>query len=101
MRSCTDSAFVNLGILDCTSPETGPSCGRGDPAPPSFFHLESACWRCCNAAEEPVRRTIANTDKLVQSVNKGYGDNTKFNRDISRMITQRRVQRYSQIETTS
>jgi paraquat-inducible protein B len=35
-----------------------------------------------------LRRTIANTDKLIQSVNNGYGDNTKFNRDVGRMIAQ-------------
>jgi paraquat-inducible protein B len=35
-----------------------------------------------------LRRTLANTDKLVQSVNSGYGDNTKFNHDVSRMIVQ-------------
>lgn len=35
-----------------------------------------------------LSRTIANTNKLVQSINTGYGDNTKFNRDVDRMLAQ-------------
>ncbi len=35
-----------------------------------------------------LSRTIGNTSKLVQSVNSGYGDNTKFNRDLDRMLAQ-------------
>ena len=47
MRSCTNSVFVNWGISDCASPATKPPCSRPDTAPPSFSHLESAVWRCC------------------------------------------------------
>lgn len=35
-----------------------------------------------------LTQAIANTNKLVQSVNNGYGDNTKFNRDVERMLAQ-------------
>ena len=40
------------------------------------------------ALTNQLSRTIGNADKLVQSVNSGYGDNTKFNRDIQRMLAQ-------------
>ncbi len=40
------------------------------------------------ALTNDLSRTIANADKLVQSVNSGYGDNTKFNRDVGRMLAQ-------------
>jgi paraquat-inducible protein B len=35
-----------------------------------------------------LTRTVGNANKLVQSVNAGYGDNTKFNRDLDRMMAQ-------------
>lgn len=40
------------------------------------------------ALTNELTRTIGNADKLVQSMNSGYGDNTKFNRDIDRMLAQ-------------
>ena len=40
------------------------------------------------ALTNELTRTVANADKLVQSFNSGYGDNTKFNRDVDRMIAQ-------------
>ena len=33
-------------------------------------------------------RTLANADKLVQSVDNAYGDNTKFSRDLERTMAQ-------------
>ncbi len=40
------------------------------------------------ALTNELSRTIGNADKLVRSLDSGYGDNTKFNRDISRMLLQ-------------
>ena len=35
-----------------------------------------------------LQKTIANANLLVQSVGNGYGDNTKFNRDLERLLLQ-------------
>ena len=35
-----------------------------------------------------LQKTLANTNRLVQSVDSGYGDNTKFNRDLARLLVQ-------------
>ncbi len=40
------------------------------------------------ALTNELTRTVTNTNKLVQSLNTGYGDNTKFNRDVDRMLAQ-------------
>jgi paraquat-inducible protein B len=35
-----------------------------------------------------LQKTLANATKLLQSVDSGYGDNTKFNRDLQRLLLQ-------------
>jgi paraquat-inducible protein B len=35
-----------------------------------------------------LQKTLANANKLVLSLDNGYGDNTKFNRDIDRLLAQ-------------
>jgi paraquat-inducible protein B len=35
-----------------------------------------------------LQKTMANTNRLVQSLDSGYGDNTKFNRDVERLLVQ-------------
>jgi paraquat-inducible protein B len=35
-----------------------------------------------------LQKTLANTNRLVQSAESGYGDNTKFNRDLARLLVQ-------------
>ncbi len=35
-----------------------------------------------------LQKTLANANVLVQSVNNGYGNNTKFNRDLERLLVQ-------------
>jgi paraquat-inducible protein B len=35
-----------------------------------------------------LQKTLANANKLVLSLDKGYGDNTKFNRDLERLVVQ-------------
>jgi paraquat-inducible protein B len=35
-----------------------------------------------------LQKTLANANKLVLSLDNGYGDNTKFNRDLDRLIVQ-------------
>ena len=35
-----------------------------------------------------LQKTLANANKLVLSLDNGYGDNTKFNRDIDRLMVQ-------------
>jgi len=35
-----------------------------------------------------LQKTLANANKLVLSVDSGYGDNTKFNRDMDRLLAQ-------------
>ena len=35
-----------------------------------------------------LQKTLANANVLVQSVGNGYGDNTKFNRDLERLLVQ-------------
>ena len=35
-----------------------------------------------------LQKTLANANKLVLSLDNGYGDNTKFNRDIERLLVQ-------------
>jgi paraquat-inducible protein B len=35
-----------------------------------------------------LQKTLANLNLLVQSVGSGYGDNTKFNRDLGRLLVQ-------------
>lgn len=35
-----------------------------------------------------LQRTLTNTNKLVQSLGTGYGDNTQFNRDLERVLVQ-------------
>jgi paraquat-inducible protein B len=35
-----------------------------------------------------LQKTLANLNQLVQSVGSGYGDNTKFNRDLGRLLVQ-------------
>jgi paraquat-inducible protein B len=35
-----------------------------------------------------LQKTLANLNVLVQSVGNGYGDNTKFNRDLGRLLVQ-------------
>jgi paraquat-inducible protein B len=35
-----------------------------------------------------LQKTLANANKLVLSVDSGYGDNTKFNRDMDRLMVQ-------------
>ena len=35
-----------------------------------------------------LQKTLANANKLVLSLDTGYGDNTKFNRDLERLLVQ-------------
>ena len=35
-----------------------------------------------------LEKTVGNTNQLVVSLNSGYGDNTKFNRDLNRLLVQ-------------
>ena len=35
-----------------------------------------------------LQKTLANANKLVLSLDSGYGDNTKFNRDLDRLLAQ-------------
>src|SRR5262249_6480090 len=35
-----------------------------------------------------LQKTLANANKLVLSLDSGYGDNTKFNRDLERLLVQ-------------
>jgi paraquat-inducible protein B len=35
-----------------------------------------------------LQKTLANANHLVQSVDSGYGDNTRFNRDLARLLVQ-------------
>jgi paraquat-inducible protein B len=35
-----------------------------------------------------LQRTLTNANKLVVSLDSGYGDNTKFNRDLDRLMVQ-------------
>ncbi len=35
-----------------------------------------------------LQKTLTNTNVLVQSLDKSYGDNTKFNRDLGRLLVQ-------------
>ena len=35
-----------------------------------------------------LQKTLANANKLVLSLDSGYGDNTKFNRDMERLLAQ-------------
>ena len=35
-----------------------------------------------------VQKTMANTNRLVVSLDNGYGDNTKFSRDLDRLLLQ-------------
>ena len=35
-----------------------------------------------------LQKTLANTNRLVQSVDNGYGENTQFNRDVGRVLVQ-------------
>ncbi len=35
-----------------------------------------------------LQKTLANTNRLVQSVDSGYGGNTQFNRDLGRLLVQ-------------
>ena len=35
-----------------------------------------------------LQKTLTNANLLVQSVDNGYGDNTKFNRDLERLLLQ-------------
>jgi paraquat-inducible protein B len=35
-----------------------------------------------------LQKTLANANKLVLSLDSGYGDNTKFNRDMDRLLAQ-------------
>ena len=35
-----------------------------------------------------LQKTLANTNKLLLSLDSGYGDNTKFNRDLERLLVQ-------------
>ena len=35
-----------------------------------------------------LQKTLTNANKLVLSLDSGYGDNTKFNRDLERLLVQ-------------
>ena len=35
-----------------------------------------------------LQKTLGNANKLVLSLDNGYGDNTKFNRDLERLLVQ-------------
>jgi paraquat-inducible protein B len=35
-----------------------------------------------------LQKAMANTNKLLVSLDSGYGDNTKFNRDLERLLVQ-------------
>ena len=35
-----------------------------------------------------LQKTLTDTNRLVQSLDTGYGDNTKFNRDLGRLMVQ-------------
>jgi paraquat-inducible protein B len=37
---------------------------------------------------EGLQKTLANANKLLLSLDSGYGDNTKFNRDMDRLLAQ-------------
>jgi paraquat-inducible protein B len=40
------------------------------------------------AAITSLEKTLTNVNKLVLSVNSGYGDNTQFSRDLERLLQQ-------------
>jgi paraquat-inducible protein B len=35
-----------------------------------------------------LQKTLTDTNRLVQSLDTGYGDNTQFNRDLGRLMVQ-------------
>ena len=35
-----------------------------------------------------LQKTVTNANKLLLSLDNGYGDNTKFNRDLERLLVQ-------------
>jgi paraquat-inducible protein B len=35
-----------------------------------------------------LQKTLANANRLVQSIDSGYGGNTQFNRDVGRLLVQ-------------
>ena len=35
-----------------------------------------------------LQKTVTNANRLLQSIDNGYGDNTKFNRDLARLLVQ-------------
>ena len=54
-------------------------------------HLDSGATPALRQLPEiasGLQKTIANANLLVQSVGNGYGDNTKFNRDMDRLLLQ-------------
>jgi paraquat-inducible protein B len=54
-------------------------------------HLDSGASPALRQLPELVnglQKTITNANLLVQSVDTGYGDNTKFNRDLDRLLLQ-------------
>jgi paraquat-inducible protein B len=40
------------------------------------------------AIASDLQASVAKTDKLIGSVNAGYGDDSKFNRDVDRLLSQ-------------
>ena len=48
----------------------------------------SPALRQLPAIASNLQKTLANANVLVQSVDAGYGDNTKFNRDLERLLVQ-------------
>jgi len=54
-------------------------------------HLDTSLSPAAKQLPEVVaglQKTLVNASQLVQSLNNGYGDNTKFNRDLARLLLQ-------------
>ena len=54
-------------------------------------HLDTSLTPAAKQLPEVVgglQKTLTSANQLVQSLNNGYGDNTKINRDLSRLLLQ-------------
>ena len=54
-------------------------------------HVDAACARRCSSCRRSssgLQKTMTSANKLVLSLDSGYGDNTQFNRDLDRLLVQ-------------
>src|SRR3974390_1452133 len=77
----------------CWRPHRGPQWKKAPPGFRAITERPQAMMQRLDTKQLPqltadLEKTLTSANKLVLSLDSGYGDNTKFNRDLDRLMAQ-------------